>query len=197
MYRAPSKWMRIAKKRLGGSLNRLSVRQVQAATDGSYSDGGNLILRVQGSSSTWVFRYTSSSGTRREMGFGTCYRNNPQQIGESLAQARAKATAARATLARGEDPIDEREKARGEARTVKAAQKLAAKEQQLTLARAARAYHERVIEPQRTIKHAAQWISSLERHVPAELWHKPIGAIGAPELFDGMAEVQGRIPETA
>ncbi len=32
----------------------------------------------------------------------------------------------------------------------------------LTLCRCARDYHERVIEPTRTTKHAAQWIASLE-----------------------------------
>lgn len=193
----PKKWIPMAKKRVGGSLNRLTVRQVQAATDGSYSDGGNLILRVQGSSSTWVFRYTASTGTRREMGFGPSYRNNPQQTGESLAQARAKATAARAVLARGEDPIDERERGRVEARELKAAKKLVAKQEQLTLARAARAYHERVVEPVRSAKHSAQWISSLENHVPTNLWHKPIAAVTAPELLDVIAELQSKVPETA
>jgi len=33
----------MGKKRFGGSLNRLSVRQVQAAPDGDHSDGGNLL----------------------------------------------------------------------------------------------------------------------------------------------------------
>lgn len=187
----------MAKKRLGGSLNRLTVRQVQVATDGSYSDGGNLMLRVQGNLSTWVFRYTASTGSRREMGFGPCYRNNPQQTGESLAQARAKATAARAVLARGEDPIDERERGRVEARELLAAKKLVAQQEQLTLARAARAYHERVVEPVRTAKHSAQWISSLENHVPISLWHKPIAAVTAPELLDVIAELQSKVPETA
>ena len=90
-----SKGCPVAKRRSGGSLNR-------------YSDGGNLILRVQGASSTWVFRYTASAGQRREMGLGTCYRNNPKQAGESLSRARGKAIAARATLAQGTDPIDDR-----------------------------------------------------------------------------------------
>ncbi len=33
--------------------------------------------------------------------------------------------------------------------------------------------------------------------MPAELWHKPIADIEAPELLDYMAEVQRRVPETA
>lgn len=65
-----------------------------------------------------------------------------------------------------------------------------------TLARVARAYHERVIEPNRTCKHAAQWIASLEQHVPPELWHRPIDEIDAPTLLDAIAELQAKIPET-
>ncbi|MBA2547230.1 MAG: tyrosine-type recombinase/integrase [Burkholderiaceae bacterium] len=187
----------MAKKRSGGSLNRLTVRQVQAAADGSYSDGGNLILRVQGTSSTWVFRYTASAGQRREMGLGSCYRNNPKQAGDSLSQARATATAARATLAQGTDPIDDRDARRTVAQEIAAAKRSSATREQLSLARAARAYHERVIEPVRTTKHSAQWISSLENHVPPLLWHKPIAAITAPELLDFVGELQGKVPETA
>src|SRR5437660_3061388 len=52
----------------------------------------------------------------------------------------------------------------------------------------ARAYHERVIEPKRTEVHAREWISSLERHVPREIWHKPIDRIEAPELLDAVVK---------
>ncbi len=192
-----SEWMPMAKKRNGGSLNRLTVRQVQAAPDGSYSDGGNLILRVQGNSSTWVFRYTAAGGQRREMGLGACYRDNSQQAGASLSQARAKAAVARATLAEGTDPIDDRDARRAAARELEAAKRISARQQELTVARVARAYHERVVEPVRTAKHSTQWISSLENHVPTTLWHKPIATVTAPELLDFLAELQSKVPETA
>ena len=51
----------------------------------------------------------------------------------------------------------------------------------VTLARAARDYHERVIVPTRTDEHGAQWLSSLENHVPAAIWHKPIGQVRPPQ----------------
>lgn len=80
------------------------------------------------------------------------------------------------------------------------------KRQQLTLARAARDDHERVIEPRLSAKHAAQWLASLENHVPAELWHKPIGEVEAPELLAALPAVKpherarnvdgDRVPET-
>jgi len=55
--------------------------------------------------------------------------------------------------------------------------------------RTASAYHEQVVEPRRTPIHAREWIASLERHVPKELWHKPIDRIEAPELLDAVARV--------
>src|SRR6185369_9726145 len=62
--------------------------------------------------------------------------------------------------------------------------------------------HERVIEPTRTVKHAAQWIASLEHHVPLSLWHLPIADIHAPALLAGLSTVRAladssaRVPET-
>jgi integrase len=61
-----------------------------------------------------------------------------------------------------------------------------AQRQRWTLARAARDYHERVIEPTRTPKHAAQWISSLENHVPAVIWNGPIEDVHAPALLEAL-----------
>jgi integrase len=72
----------------------------------------------------------------------------------------------------------------------------------MTLCRAARDYHERVIEPRLTEKHSAQWIASLEHHVPPETWHKPIAEIAAPELLAALSGVRAladsasRVPET-
>lgn len=52
------------------------------------------------------------------------------------------------------------------------------------------------------MKHAAQWIASLEHHVPAEIWHKPIAEIDPPELLAALSSVraladsESRVPET-
>lgn len=59
-----------------------------------------------------------------------------------------------------------------------------------------------MIEPSRTTKHAAQWMSSVEHHVPAALWHKPIADIEAFELLAALQAIRSlddkdqRIPET-
>jgi hypothetical protein len=171
--------------------------EVAKADEGDYSDGGGLLLRVRGESATWGYRFTSPSGRRREMGLGVADRNNQKAAGASLDNARKRAAKARDLLADGSGPIDDR-KAREQAlRDAVREKKETAKKEALTLARAARAYHETFIEPSKTAKHGAQWVSSLETHMPVELWHKPIGDVDAVELFDHTVRLQRRVPETA
>ncbi|OYV00893.1 MAG: integrase [Burkholderiales bacterium PBB5] len=124
------------------------------------------------------------------MGLGVAHRSNSAQAGESLTTARKLARDARDLVQRGSDPIDERDRQRGAAREAEQAQKVEKARERATLARAARDYHERVIEPSRTSKHAAQWISSLENHVPAAVWHKPIADVTAPELLAALGTVR-------
>jgi integrase len=173
-------------------LRALNVKEAKIDTP----DGGGLWLRVKGSKASWLFRY-SHRGIRRDLSLGTCYRADLAQAGKSLTDARAAASRARSLLAEGKDPVDERKSQREAARTAKAAGKKAELQARLTLARAARDYHERVIEPNRTDKHGKQWIQSLETHVPAALWHKPIAEVEAPELLDAILGLYATIPETA
>ena len=156
-----------------------------------------MILRVAGGLANWVFRFTAPIGKRREMGLGSVERSSAATAGKSLAGAREAAYKARALLLQGVDPIDDRDQQRRAARQAAEARKVEANADELTLARVARAYHERVIEPARTAKHAAQWIASLERNVLDAIWHKPIDKVEAPELLDCVADLQARIPETA
>jgi len=67
----------------------------------------------------------------------------------------------------------------------------------MTLARYARRYHEAQIEPKFNPKYASVWIASLERHMPSEIWYKPIGEVGVVELYDALAAVKRELPETA
>jgi integrase len=194
------------RRRLPARLHLLSVRALQSAGDGDHSDGGGLLLRVREGSTSWVFRYTAGNGKRREMGLGPAHRANPTQAGQSLIQARELAAAARAQLQQGTDPIDARRAQKGQQREVIAEARVERTAGAMTLARAARSYHERVIEPSRSEKHAAQWIASLENHVPQAVWHKPIGEIDPPELLHALLSVkphprarrhtEGKVPET-
>jgi integrase len=177
-------------RRTAAKLHLLTTKQVQHASGGDHSDGGGLLLRVRGESCSWVLRYTSPTGRRREMGLGVCRRGSPAQAGDSVTGARDIAHKCRELLRQGLDPIDQRDQQREtgrEAETVKKAEKA---RERWTLARCARDYHERVIEPTRTDKHAAQWISSLENHVPAPLWHRPITEIDPPALMQALADIK-------
>jgi len=192
----------VRKKMTAAKLHLLSSREVQTAGDGDHSDGGGLMLRVRAQSASWVLRYTASTGRRREMGLGIARRGSAAQAGDSVSGARELAHEARELLKRGTDPIDDRERKREVDRAADQAKKVDKAREHMTLARAARDYHERVIEPRLTAKHAAQWIASLEHHVPAETWHEPIADIGAPELLAALsgvralADATARVPET-
>jgi hypothetical protein len=171
-------------------LHVLSVKQVHAADDGDHSDGGGLLLRVRDRSASWVFRYTAPAGRRREMGLGAVIRANPSMTGDGLTTARRQAHAARELLAQGVDPIEARGERKQAAKVAEQAKKAAQAREHWTLARCARDYHERVIEPTRTTKHGAQWISSLENHVHPRIWNKPAGEIEPPELLEVLQNIR-------
>lgn len=94
------------------SKHLLSSRQVKALTKpGRYADGGKLYLQVQGTdrvTKSWIFRYVSASGRRREMGLGSL-----ERVG--LEAARAEAAKCCRMLERGLDPIDQRKVEQGQA----------------------------------------------------------------------------------
>lgn len=193
----------MSRKRIATKLHLLKVLEVQNAPEGDTSDGGGLMLRVRGQSASWVLRYTVvGGGRRREMGLGIAHRASGKQAGESLTTARELAHNARELLRRDVDPIDERDARIAGEREAKQAKKADQAREQMTLARAARNYHERVIEPSRTSKHAAQWIASLEHHVPPDTWHKAIDDIEPPELLAALSGVRSladekvHVPET-
>ncbi len=171
-------------------LHRLTARQVQAAGDGDHADGGGLLLRVRDKSCAWVFKYTAPTGKRREMGLGPAHRGSVEQAGKALVSARDAAHKAREQLRQGVDPIDAREQYREAARAAEQAQKADRDRERWTLARSGRDYHARIIETSRTPKHAAQWIASLENHMPAALWHAPIDSIEPPALLSVLLDVK-------
>lgn len=175
----------MSRKSSATRLHMLTAREVQAAQDGDFSDGGGLVLRVASATNTasWVLRYTAPSGKRREMGLGPAARGSLKQAGEALIAARDSAHEARDLLRKGLDPLTERDARRQAAKDVETARKEEKTRERWTLARCARDYHERVIERTRTDKHAAQWITSLENHMPPNVWHKAIADITAPELL--------------
>jgi integrase len=154
------------------------------------------MLRVRDGRASWVFRFTSPAGRRREMGLGVAVRNNLAEAGKTLTAARDGAEKARLLLREQVDPIEHARIQREDAKRRLEAEKLAQRAERQTLARCCRAYHERVIEPVRSTKHAADWINSLEQHVPAALWHAPIADIKAPDFLDFFVRIRRSHRET-
>jgi integrase len=189
----------MGKKLSTGRLNLLSARTVQTAMEGDHADGGGLYLRVKAPGASWVFRFTAPTGKRREMGLGVCHRHNAQASGASLAAAREAAAASRAMLNEvpPRDPIDERDHAREAARRAEEDRKREKAASTSTLARVARRYHQRVIEPRRPGKYSRDWIGSLERHVPQAIWHCPVADIKRADLLDFLSELQHVMADTA
>lgn len=174
----------------------LSARQVQVARDGDTHDGDGLILRVHKSAASWVLRYRVASGKRRELGLGTADRGSIVAAGGTLTEARQLADEARNRLKRGIDPIDAKRaerKAEWDAAMKRRGQEAAAA---TTLRKYAKAYHEKNVEPLRTLKHGQQWINSIEQHVPAALLDSTLDRITALELLDNLVPILRIVPET-
>ena len=174
----------------------LSARQVQVAKEGDTFDGDGLVLRVRGKSAAWLLRYNASSSRRRELGLGSADRGSIEAAGASLTRARKAAEDARDQLACGIDPIDARRRERDAERDVASLEKARADAAATTLRGYARAYHEKHVEPLRTVKHAQQWINSIEQHVPASLLDTTMDRITAVDLLDELVPVLRKVPET-
>jgi integrase len=88
------------------TTNKLPARAVQSiSTTGKYADGGGLYLVVTASGSkNWAMRYTFE-GKAREAGLGSA-----RDV--TLAEARLKAAEFRAVIARGDDPLASKPKAK-------------------------------------------------------------------------------------
>ena len=163
------------------------------------SDGGGLLLRCSGTQRSLGFPVHKPDRQAPRDGLGACARHNAKAAGESLALARDLAAKQRALLAADPplDPIDERNKAAAASREAERKRKAEKQQGKATLARVARAYHEKLIEPRMPAKLSADWIKSLENHVPPALWHKPIAEITRPELLEFLRDIQDRMADTA
>ena len=124
-------------------MHRLTARMVaQMKAPGLYADGGGLYLQVTSSKEgaprrSWLFRFTSPDGRRREMGLGSASLID-------LAAAREQALAARKRVADGVDPIQALQAARAGA--------VAERARIMTFRQCAEAY---------MAAHAPSWITAI------------------------------------
>lgn len=148
-----------------------------------FPDGGNLYLQVAaGGSKSWLFRYTLN-GKAREMGLGPV--GEPPD-GVPLAEARKRAAAARAVLADGRDPIEERQRSSRQRQATRKAETAAEARTFRVVAALCIAAEEPGWKNKRT---GLLWKSSLEKHVYPTLGDVPVAEIDRAkvrEAIDGV-----------
>ena len=154
------------------ALNRLSAIEVEKAGAGRHADGGGLYLEVKPSGArSWLFVFRWG-GKRPEIGLGA-------YPAVKLAHARAKAEAARQSLADGIDP-----------RTARAG---GVRE---TFGGFALAWLAVNGARWKNPKHRAQWQRTLEVHA-APIWNVPLPAVDTTGILKCLEPIWSETPETA
>jgi len=147
-------------------VEQLGVKQVDklAKTVGRHAVGGvrGLCLCVTGDNArSWLLR-VKIGDKRREIGLGS-YED------VSLAKAREKARELREQVVDGVDPLEERDRARAQARAEQAKRK--------TFKQCAEAYVDAHKSGWKSDKHAKQWTATLETYAYEKLGDLPVGSI--------------------
>lgn len=171
-----------------GALHRFTDADVRRLPDGNHSDGGGLIMAVQGDSRRWYYRYTRDGHT-----FYVPLGGYPDR---KLADAREKAAECRRLLADGLDPKLEWERRAAAERQAAHAARVQEQRETATLEAVARAYHAAHASDW-TAQHGREWLRSLEIHVFPKLGARPIADIKPADLLDLLLTLRADKPETA
>lgn len=154
-------------------MAKLTVRKVETAKPGKYSDGGNLYLIVSETGARkWVLRFTWR-GRAKEMGLGSA-------SSVPLADAREKAASARRKIGQGLNPIDERRRDGGIP----------------TFGEMADDVREALSAGFRNEKHKAQWKSTLETYA-TPLRAKQVDTITTDDVLAVLKPIWTAKAETA
>jgi len=168
-------------------INRLTNASLRSTKPGLHFDGGGLALQVtpardgDGFSRSWIFRWTRGDVTR-SMGLGSV-------ITVSLAEARAAALQCRKLLHSGLDPIAHRDAERSAT--------VAASAKAMTFEQCANAYMAAHRQEWRSQQHAADWPSSLRKHIYAPLGKIDVRSIDTALVLKALQPIWSGIPETA
>ena len=155
-------------------MAKLSDTRVKTvARPGLHGDGGGLYLNVRASGTrSWIQRITID-GRRRDIGLGA-------YPVVSLARARLLATANRAAVAEGRDPLSEKRRSPVP-----------------TFREAALRVHEANKPRWKSGKHVVNWIGSLERHAFPVLGAMPVDRIEGHNVLAVLTPIWGERMETA
>lgn len=175
----------MVKQRGPHKLNLLAAVAINKLGEGWHADGGNLYLFVRGESRTWVFRYTSPEGKRRNMGLGS-------SKSVTLARARELAAAYRGQVKDKLAPVDPIE-------TTKAAKAQRGVEQakRMTFKECAEAYIEANRAGWKNAKHAAQWGSTLTNYAYPVIGDTPVALVETPLIVKILQPIWTTKTETA
>jgi integrase len=159
-----------------------SAKVTRLKTPGLYSDGLGLWLQVSDfGTKSWVFRYRRY-GARHDMGLGALHT-------VSLAEARARARAARQILLDGDDPLEMKRQRRDDAR--------AATAERILFRDAAQRFLDLHKAEWKNGKHRAQWQSTLKIYAYPTLGSRPISAVDGALITEALAPIWTKKPETA
>ncbi|HZT48912.1 MAG TPA: Arm DNA-binding domain-containing protein, partial [Hyphomicrobiaceae bacterium] len=165
--------MRVRARHPEKALTATAVKQIKKP--GRYSDGNGLYLVVDESGARrWLLR-TVVLGRRRDIGLGSA-RLVP------LADAREEAARMRRLARDGGDPIAERRRARMVVPTFK---------------EAAEKVHAETAGNWKNEKHAAQWLTTLERYAFPVLGKRPVDQIATADVLKVLSAIWLTKPETA
>lgn len=158
---------------MAGKLSAVQVRNLKAP--GRYVDGRGLMLVIgTDGSRKWVLRL-QRGGRRRDFGLGS-------ERDVKLAEARDEAEKFRKQVRAGLDPVAERRKALV---TIP------------TFEEAARSCHADHKGAWKNAKHAAQWLTTLERYAFPRLGKEPVDRIDTPMVLATLLPIWQEKPVTA
>lgn len=156
-------------------MSKLSARKVASIKEpGMHGDGQGLYLSVSRTGSkSWILRTrVKGEKSRREIGLGSA-------LDVSLADARDKARELRSIARQGNNPIPKRD------------------EKTWTFEAAARAVHANLAPTFHSPKHAALWISSIERYAFPKLGDRDIATIRRPDVIEVLSPIWTTKSDTA
>ena len=165
--------------------HKLHAVSLTKLSDGEHADGGNLYLRINGNSRTWLVRYTSPSGKRTRMGLGSLDR-------VSLADARTKSREVVALLSHPTNPVDPITD-----RKIKKSEMRLANAKRMTFRQCAEALIAVKEKTWTNNKHGSQWHSTLTTHVYPLLGDLPVDAIDTPLVVKCLSAIWLKTNETA
>ena len=168
--------------------NKLTARTVESLTRqgrhvaGRHTDADGLHLHVRPDGhAAWVLRFRIH-GKQRDLGLG-----GYPAVG--LAEARIKTREAKTLVSKGINPSLMRQQERLASREIAAAER--------SFRSVAEVLMESKGEAWRNAKHAAQWVSTLERYAFPVFGSWPVSEIGTDAVLAALKPIWTRTPETA